>query len=202
MNFSQKIAKSRLFRNSIAFVCVIVSICCLFLVIISMLRIPDFPLEKRAIGYNRFVKVKVSEDEILGKFGEMMVGMLPEDLSFTLFVPSKKAFERDLQLRVNASLMVEKMNDTYAIVSRILGFSAVPWEIFSVMIPFKKELCFDSLSGFRLYISMDLDRRLVVNGVRSLGVEFRRKKIVIHIMDGVIMDAEFEQSFQQYNEED
>jgi hypothetical protein len=38
--------------------------------------------------------------------------MLPQDLAFTVFVPSQRAFERDLRLRVKDSLVGEKMNDT------------------------------------------------------------------------------------------
>jgi hypothetical protein len=54
-----------------------------------------------------------------------------------------------------------------------------------------------------LYISKDLDGMLVVNRIRSEKVDLRRGQIVVHIMDGVIMDAEFEQAVQpDYTEED
>ncbi|GFY82131.1 hypothetical protein Acr_02g0003710 [Actinidia rufa] len=68
-------------------------------------------------------------------------------------------------------------------------------------VPSGEEICYDSLSGFSLYISKDSDGMLIVNRVRSERVDLRKGKIVVHVMDGVIMDAEFEQSVQpDYNE--
>lgn len=188
---SKKMRRRGFLKNSIAFVCVVVSVCCLFVVILSTLRLPEAP-----VGLHRITEMgKVSENEkVIGRFGEMMIEMLPQDLAFTVFVPSQKAFERDLRLRVDDSLVGEKMNDTYAVVSRILGFSAVPRTLSSVTVPFGREISFDSISGFTLYISKDIDGVLVVNRVRSERVDLRKREIVMHIMDGVIMDAEFEQS--------
>ncbi|KAH7548205.1 hypothetical protein JRO89_XS14G0083200 [Xanthoceras sorbifolium] len=143
--------------------------------------------------YHIMINRKVSANE-LGKFAEMMLEMLPKDLAFTVFVPSAKAFERDLKLQVNNSLVGDKMNNTYAIISRVLGFSAVPRTLSSVSVPFGEEISYDSLSGYPLYVSKSLDGMLVVNTVRSERVDLKNGKIVVHIMDGVIMDAEFEQS--------
>ncbi|KAJ6311865.1 hypothetical protein OIU77_013589 [Salix suchowensis] len=155
-------------------------------------------------GPNRTIRTrKVSKDEAIGRFGEMMIEMLPEDLAFTVFVPSEKAFQRDLKLQLNDSLVAEKRNDTYAVVSRILGFSAVPQTLSSTTVSSSKEVFYDSLSGFTLYISKDLDGMLVVNRIRSEMVDLKRGEIIVHIMDGVIMDAEFEQAVQpDYTEED
>lgn len=96
------------------------------------------------------------------------------------------------------------MNDTYAVVSRVLGFSAVPRSLASGTVPFDKELSYDSISGFVLYISKEEDGMLVVNGVRSERVDLRKKGsvTVVHVMDGVLMDAEFQQSVQYDSEED
>lgn len=132
----------------------------------------------------------------------MMLEMLPEDLAFTVFVPSEEAFERDLRLQANESFVGEKMNDTYAVVSRILGFSAVPRSLISVSMPFEKEVLYDSISGFMLSVSKDVDGMLVVNRVRSQRVDLRKKELIVHVMDGVVMDAEFEQSVQPDNEEE
>ncbi|XP_059628028.1 uncharacterized protein LOC132270834 [Cornus florida] len=192
-------------KNSVGFVCIVISVSCLSVTIVSMLRLPDVSVGNSAIRAlrphrsNRFEKVYADS---IGKFGEMMVDMLPKDLKFTIFVPSEKAFERDLRLRVNESLSAEKVNDTYAILTRVLGFSAVPRMISSVMLPFDKEINYDSLSGFRLYISKGLDGMLVVNRVRSVRVGLMKGEIVVHIMNGVIMDAELEQSFQPDENED
>ncbi|KAL7247168.1 hypothetical protein ACSBR2_002144 [Camellia fascicularis] len=199
-----KITRGRFVKSPVAFVCIVVSVCCLLVVIISVLKLPDisvadstltsFPHKKikRALGYEK-----------AGQFGKMIIEMLPEDLAFTVFVPSERAFERDLRLRLNDSLTGEKFNDTHAILTRILGFSAVPRMISSVSVPFGEEISYDSLSGFSLYISKDLDGMLIVNRVRTQHVDLRKGMIVVHIMDGVIMDAEFEQSVQpDYNEND
>ncbi|XP_030930011.1 uncharacterized protein LOC115955804 [Quercus lobata] len=186
-------------KNSIAFVCIVVSVCCIFVAFISMFRLPEVP-----VGMYQTAKTgRVSENEkFIGRFGGMMIEMLPEDLAFTVFVPSQKAFERDLRLRVNDGLVGEKMNDTYAIVSRVMGFSAVPRTLSSVMVPVGGEVSYDSISGFPLYITKGIDGMLVVNRIRSERVDIRKGEIVVHVMDGVIMDAEFEQSVQpDYSEE-
>ncbi|RYR46224.1 hypothetical protein Ahy_A07g031979 isoform A [Arachis hypogaea] len=119
----------------------------------------------------------------------MMLEMLPHDLAFTVFVPSEEAFKRDLRLDFNDSLKPDKYNDTYAIVSRVLGFSAVPRSIHSDSVKLGELVNYDSLSGFSLYISKDIDGML-------------RNEIVVHVMDGVIMDAEFEQSVLSYETEE
>lgn len=134
------------------------------------------------------------QDFKLGKFGEMMVEMLPQDLAFTIFVPSEEAFKRDLRLSLNDSLKQDKFNDTYAIVSRVLGFSAVPRTICSVDLRFGEVVSYDSLSGFPLYVSKDVGGIVVVNRIRSEIVDVRKREIVVHVLDGVIMDADFEQS--------
>lgn len=191
--------RSSFSRNSIVFVCVLVTVSCLSVIIVSILRLPDIsltPIRPRKFNV-------VSKNDRIGKFGEMMVEMLPEDLAFTIFMPSEKAFERDLRLNLNESLVVGgKLNDTFALLSRILGFSVVPRMIVSDSVPYGKEISYDSLSGFGLFVSKDLDGMLVVNRVRSERVDVKKGKIVLHIMDGVIMEADFEQSVRlDYGEE-
>lgn len=162
-----------------------------------MLRLPDISLGSTSIHGEVFRR------EEIGKFAEMMIEMLPEDLAFTIFVPSVKAFDRELKLQVNDSLVGDNVNNTYAILSRILGFSAVPRTLSSIMVPFGEVISYDSLSGLTLYISKSSDGKLLVNRVESERLDLKKGKIVIHIMDGVIMDAEFEQSVQpDYNEGD
>uniref|UniRef100_I1JI61 FAS1 domain-containing protein n=1 Tax=Glycine max TaxID=3847 RepID=I1JI61_SOYBN len=111
----------------------------------------------------------------------MMLDMLPQDLAFTVLVPSEDAFKRDLRLSVNDSFKPDKFNDTYAIVSRILGFSAVPGTLSLANVQLGELVNYDSSSGFPLYFSKDINGMLV-------------KEILVHVMDGVIMDAEFEES--------
>ncbi|KAJ9160268.1 hypothetical protein P3X46_025682 [Hevea brasiliensis] len=193
-------------KNPIAFVCVMVSVCCLFVIMISFLRlpVPEASLGNRVIKpYKNANSRKVLKDEGIGKLGDMMIEMSPEELAFTVFIPSEKAFERDLRLQVNDSSLTEKRTNTYAVVSPLLGFSAIPRALFSDMVSSSKEIVYDSLSGFTLYTSKDVDGMLEVNRVRSERVDRRRGQIIVHIMDGVIVDAEFKQSLQPAeNEED
>lgn len=191
-------------KRPVAFVCMVVSTCCLIVLILSVHKLPDISEADRTRTSFKTKKIKkASVDESIGQFGKMIITMLPEDLVFTVFVPSERAFEHDLRLNANDSLMGEKFNDTHAILTRILGFSAVPRMISSASVPVGEEISYDSLSGFTLYVSKDLNGALMVNRVRSEQVDLRKGKIVVHVMNGAIMDAEFEQSVQpDDNEED
>ncbi|KAI4306800.1 hypothetical protein L6164_030046 [Bauhinia variegata] len=191
-------------KSSIALSSLLVSVSCLLIVILIVFKLPEASTGDREMGFYPTIKSrKVSQNAIsLGKFGEMMVEMLPQDLAFTVFVPSEEAFNRDLHLLVNDSLVPEKFDDTYATISRILSFSAVPRALSSVNVPFGEHVSYDSLSGFPLYISKDIDGTLVVNRVRSEVVDVKKKEILIHVMDGVIMDADFEESVLLDNTED
>lgn len=185
-----KLGKVTYLKNPVAFVFVVLSVSCAIVTFISVLRLPEAPVGSFRPNKNR----KISRDVRIEKFGEMVMEMLPEDLAFTVFLPSQRAFERDLGLHLNASLVGEKANDTYAVLTRILGFAAVPRMIYSENVPFVKEIDYDSLTGFTLHISRDVDGRLVVNRVRSERVDLQKNKLLLHIMDGVIMDADFQQS--------
>ncbi|GMJ01513.1 hypothetical protein like AT3G55820 [Hibiscus trionum] len=179
------------FKNSIAFVFLLLLFCCISLLIVSMLRVPDI-----ATGNDMNLLKASGNDDSIGTFGNMMLDMLPEDLAFTVFLPSEMAFEHDLRLNTSESLVGEKMNDTYTVISRVLGFSVVPRVLDSTMVPAGKEVSYGSLSGFDLFVSKDVGGVLVVNGVKLERVDIRRGKLVVHVIDGVIMDAEFEQSVQ------
>ncbi|XP_030472705.2 uncharacterized protein LOC115690494 [Syzygium oleosum] len=184
-------------KNSIAFVCMVVSLCCFLILFLSTLKLPEVSSSNDAVRSHRTTKDrKFSENWHLGMFGNMLVEMLPQDLAFTIFVPSEKAFWRDLRLNVNESFAAENINNTYAIVSRVLGFSAVPRALTSDAVPVGKEISYDSLSGFTLYISKAVNGKIVVNRVQSESLDRRKGEIVVHIMDGVIMDADFKQSVQ------
>lgn len=67
----------------------------------------------------------------------------------------------------------------------------------------EKEMYYDSLSGLGLFVSKDKKGMLMVNRVRCERINVMRGKIMLHIMDGVIMDADFEQSVgPDFGEED
>ncbi|CAL5190098.1 unnamed protein product [Lathyrus oleraceus] len=189
--------KGLILKHPIALVTILVTVCCIFIVIVTFFKLPEVQNKSnQKMGFypiTRSRKVSV-QDLNLGKFGEMMIEMLPQDLAFTVFVPSEEAFRRDLHLSVNDSLKQDKFNDTYAIVSRVLGFSAVPRTVWSVDLRFGEVVNYESLSGFSLYVSKDVDGMVIVNRIRSEIVDVRKKGIVVHVLDGVIMDADFEQS--------
>jgi len=198
--------KHHFLKHSIALITILVTVCCIFIITVTFFNLPE-PQNKtnRKMGFGPITRSRKFsiQDFNLGKFGEMMVEMLPQDLAFTVFVPSEEAFKRDLRLSVNDSLKQDKFNDTYAIVSRVLGFSVVPRTLCSVDLRFGEIVSYDSLSGFPLFISKDVDGMVVVNRIKSQVVDVRKNEIVVHVLDGVIMDADFEQSvlFEE-NEED
>ncbi|CAL4913475.1 unnamed protein product [Urochloa decumbens] len=136
----------------------------------------------------------------LGELGDAMVAMLPRDLPFTVFVPSPGSFRRVLKLQgrtSNASAAAADAegggDNTYAVLSRVLGFSTVPRRLLAADVPPRQAL--ESVSGLRMHVSRDASGALVVNGVRSECVDVVRGETVVHVVAGVLMDAEFERSF-------
>lgn len=150
--------------------------------------------------------VAVDDPVALGFSGEIMVGMLPYDLPFTVFVPSEQYFRRILEPKiVNGAKAVDgnftkeasvnsTSDNTIAIISRILGFSAVPLHLPSKSVPLNGELIVDSLSGFRLQLARVSTGVMFVNNISCEATDARRGQIIVHVVRGVIMDAEFEQS--------
>lgn len=186
-------------KNSVGYALVAITFTCLFVMFLSFISLPEVSRERK------FLKMKKMgrEDVGLGELGNLMAGMLPDDLAFTVFVPSEKAFGRDLRIWCNdTSMGLTEKNNTLATISRILGFSAVPQKLHSVELPVGKEVVVDSISGFKLYVLKESDGTVVVNRVRSERVDLRKGEIVLHIMDGVIMDADFEQSVQPDDEDE
>jgi len=192
--------KVKLIRHSIATLLMLVSVCCVIATILSMLDLPQIPIEihsQDSWGTNE-------NGGKLDTFGEMMIEMLlPHDLPLTVFVPSDRAFEHILRLRPNHSFTPEEWDNIYATVSRVLGFSTVPRKIYASSVATGEELSFDSISGFRLHISKDVDGMLVVNNrVRSETVDIRKGEVVVHVIDSVLMDAEFQNAVRPDDEED
>ncbi|KAH9322503.1 hypothetical protein KI387_017142, partial [Taxus chinensis] len=145
-----------------------------------------------------------------GFFGEMMVGMLPHDLPFTVFVPSEQKFRRILGQKddfAGEGNFTEEMavnstyNNTIAVVSRILGFSTVPLHLLSRSVPLNAEVVMDSISGFELQVTRSSRGVLYVNNVSCEVTDARRGQLIVHVVHGVIMDAEFEQSMRPEEED-
>ncbi|KAG2328879.1 hypothetical protein Bca52824_000059 [Brassica carinata] len=158
-------------KNPVFFLFLLITTSSLTILIFSLLRLPESP----PITTTRKLRADLSEE--LGFFGNMMVEMLPEDLVFTAFVPSEKSFDRDLGMTKpnNTSKLEDEEDNTYAVVSRILGFAVVPYRRFHVE-------------------DLEEEWGLVVNGVESEKMGLKRGKISVHVMDGVIMDSDFAQS--------
>ncbi|KAJ3689209.1 hypothetical protein LUZ61_018373 [Rhynchospora tenuis] len=140
----------------------------------------------------------------LGAFGDKMVSMLPPDLPFTLFLPSPSSFQKILRLDPATSLVPDDitLNNTLAILSRVLAFSAVPQLLPVGALPVRTALSVDAVSGLKLLAWRDLDGTVVVNGIRSECVNIRKGELIVHVIAGVLMDPEFEQSFFPDYEED
>ncbi|KAJ1694541.1 hypothetical protein LUZ63_011239 [Rhynchospora breviuscula] len=133
----------------------------------------------------------------LGAFGDKMVSMLPPDLPFTLFLPSPSSFQKILRLDPATSLASDTatLNNTLAILSRLLAFSAVPQLLPARGLPVRMPISVDAVSGLKLLAWRDLDGTVVVNGIRSECVNIRKGELIVHVIAGVLMDPEFEQSF-------
>ncbi|KAL7147835.1 hypothetical protein ABFS83_06G135400 [Erythranthe nasuta] len=178
--------KVRASKNPVKYICVIVTVSFIIVQIISALQLTS------TISSSPKPVMKPS----IGELGETVIGMLPEDLAFTLFLPSEEAFRRDLRLDRNDS-------DSYATLTRVLGFSAVPRWIrtadldLDLDLEYGEERVYGSISGFDLVVSKGLKGMVVVNGVVvSEKKGLRKGSVVVYVMDGVLMDAEFRQSVQ------
>ncbi|XP_047332654.1 uncharacterized protein LOC124936216 [Impatiens glandulifera] len=193
------------FKTPIAIISTVISLLCFLILILSIFKLPEISA-KRSSTHLMNSNNPPEKREILstgGRFAETILEMLPENLVFTIFMPSDRAFERDLGLKANESLEEEKSGNTYAILTRVLGFSALPRAIYSDSVPIQGEVCYDSISGFNLCMYRELDGMLRVNGVRSEKVDVKMgEKVVVHIMNGAIMDSEFQQSVQPDEEDD
>ncbi|KAL1544828.1 hypothetical protein AAHA92_21631 [Salvia divinorum] len=170
-------------KNRLKVVCAVVTVSFIITQIFTAFQLISMP---RSTTHSTKTS-EISERASIGEFGETMIKLVPEDLAFTLFLPSEEAIRRDLRLKRNDS-------DSYAVLTRVLGFSSVPRWISSDNLERGKQISYDSISGLSLCVSKDLDGNLVVNGVVSEEVDLRFGEIIVHVMDGVVMDAEFEQS--------
>lgn len=145
-----------------------------------------------------------TKHQSVGAFGDMMIAMLgPTDVPFTLFVPSHAAFLnvssifRRIEEKGEELDITETNSPIYAVMSHLLSFSAVPKPILSKHVPVVKEVVYESLSGFLLSLTRVPGRGLLVNNVTCAATDLRRGRFVIHVLNGVLMDFEFEQSMLQ-----
>ncbi|AEE79445.1 putative protein [Arabidopsis thaliana] len=189
--------KPHFLKNPVFFLFLLITVSSLTILIFSFLKLPETPL---AAG-NHLRKLRYELTDELGLFGKMMIEMLPEDLVFTAFVPSEKSFSRDLGLKLNTSRPIKSHEEdddgdnTYAVVSRIMSFAVVPYKVEEVDIGNDETASYESLSGFTLQIWRKRNGGgLVVNGVETEKMGLKRGKIIVHIMNGVVMDSDFAQS--------
>ncbi|XP_010534568.1 PREDICTED: uncharacterized protein LOC104810077 [Tarenaya hassleriana] len=188
--------KTHLLKNPVAFLCLIITACSLAVLIMSLTRLPETPPVTGGEVVLRRTQADISESYELGVFGRMMIEMLPEDLVFTAFVPSDRAFATKLGLEPNKSRRAENEDNQYAVVSRVLGFSVVPYKVEEGDVGEGETVSYESLCGYTLNVWRKKDEGgLVVNGVETKKIGIRKGKILVHLMNGVIMDAEFAQSF-------
>ncbi|KAK8968702.1 hypothetical protein KSP40_PGU013521 [Platanthera guangdongensis] len=191
----KRLCRGRFFRRVLTLLCISVPAFGI-LVLLS----PGFPDAPSSLGQVAKSETGLSETK-LGDLALSMIAMLPDDLAFTVFAPSDEAFERVLKLRPSISLMTDKMNNTIAILSRVMGFCAVPLHLPSKSVPVLEELALDSVSGLRISVWKTPGGTLFANNVSSDWVDLRKGEVIVHVMGGVIMDAEFELSFAPDYEE-
>ncbi|XP_010516171.1 PREDICTED: uncharacterized protein LOC104791874 [Camelina sativa] len=195
-------------KNPVFFLLLLITLSSLTILIFSFLKLPETPL---AAG-NHLRELRYELTDEVGYFGKMMIEMLPEDLVFTAFVPSDRAFRRDLGLKSNNSRQIKSLADdddedgdnTYAVVSRIMGFAVVPYKVEEADIRNGETASYESLSGFTLKIWRKRNSGgLVVNGIETEKMGFvKRGKIIAHIMNGVVMDSDFAQSLASSTPQD
>jgi len=136
----------------------------------------------------------------VGVFGDAMVAMLgTTEEPFTVFVPSHAAFRNaSAMFRKGEGLDVSDANSAaYAVMSHLLSFSAVPKSILSKHIPFGKEVVYEAISGFLISLTRVRGKGLLVNNITCAETDLRRGRLVIHVVNGVVMDSEFAQSMVQ-----
>lgn len=174
-------------------------------------RLPPFPSSTRHRLLLHALPNKPTVEPALGRYGELMLTFLRPDLPFTVFIPSPSSFESMLvtiNRRFNTSgtfspnSTISEEESNYAVISRVFGFSAVPRRILSGMVPCKGEMGIESVSGFRLNVArLPPKGALVVNNLACSTVDIMRESIVIHLVDGVLMDSDFEQSVVPYQDD-
>ncbi|KAI4338634.1 hypothetical protein MLD38_023668 [Melastoma candidum] len=139
---SRKVRRGFVSGKSIQFA---LSTCFVTTLCLVVHQLPELPYGYKELRAHSSTRTGViPENKQHEKLGETMIAMLPQDLPFTVFVPSKRAFERDLRLDPNVGL-------THAIIAWILAFSAVPRII--PLSACRPEM--GSVSGFTVYISKD-----------------------------------------------
>ncbi|RVW60835.1 hypothetical protein CK203_033534 [Vitis vinifera] len=118
-------------------------------------------------------------DESIGKFGEMMLEMLPQDLAFHDLRPFRKSFPTGFEA-TSESESGGRADERYL---------RRAFSLYLVSRPFPAAV-FQNDALWKRNSSIGTDG-------------YAEGEIVVHIMDGVIMDFEFEQSFQlDYSEEE
>ncbi|KMZ68503.1 Fasciclin-like domain-containing protein [Zostera marina] len=196
----KKIAGIRFFYPGLIGGGILLLICILLLLNSNL---PDPPTDGGRNGGPKTKRKKAEgEESRIGTLGETMVRMLPDDLPFTVFVPSSESFKTVLNIIEEPQAKSNLSNDTLAILSRLMGFSTVPHHLLSQDLLISQKQTFDSVSGFKLRVNKKhlKDGRtatLVVNSINSIYVDIRMPKTdtIVHIMDGVIMDPQFALSF-------
>lgn len=148
----------------------------------------------------------------VGVFGDAMIEMLgPTDVPFTIFVPSHATFLdvpifRNLEEKGKQADVLKTDSDSYIIMSHLLSFGTVPKSILSKLIPVGQEVVYESLSGSLVSVTRVPGRGFLVNNLTCMVTDLHIGQFVIHVLNGFVMDSEFQQSLLQTtdssNEED
>lgn len=175
------------------------------LVVISYFALTIFfyiraPSPSRLFNSNFPVTRADSGHRSVGVFGDAMVAMLgTTEEPFTIFVPSQAAFQNVSSMfrEEQAQDLTDANSAAYAVMSHLLSFSAVPKSILSKHVPFDKEVVFEAMSGFLISMTRVHGKGLLVNNMTCSETDLRRGRLVLHVVNGVVMDSEFAQSMVQ-----
>ncbi|CAI5929435.1 unnamed protein product [Closterium sp. NIES-65] len=133
-------------------------------------------------------------------FSGAMAGMLSSDEPFTLFAPSDD-FLLDISSVFHKYPRTKEMIDP--MLSRLVGYSAVPRRIPAADIPLGAFERLESITGFIINVGRDpRTGRIFANGVPSKQVDILEGQLVVHLIDGMLGPLDFVESVRSMDPDD
>ncbi|CAI5526056.1 unnamed protein product [Closterium sp. Naga37s-1] len=133
-------------------------------------------------------------------FSGAMAGMLSTDEPFTLFAPSDD-FLLDISSVFHKYPRTKELIDP--MLSRLVGYSAVPRRIPAADIPLGAFERLESITGFIINVGRDpRTGRIFANGVPSKQVDILEGQLVVHLIDGMLGPLDFVESVRSMDPDD
>lgn len=95
----------------------------------------------------------------------------------------------------------EELEAISAVISRLLAFGAIPSRILAEGVLSGSQTRWESISGYSVYVAKDPMRGLLANNISCQTTDIFRGSTVVHILEGALMDPEFEQAVTVEDEE-